>query len=104
MSNYIVYCSVPPFCRRCCETRTQCVVDLLPAGAQRSSTVFAVCPRGGCNEVQRPQHFPWTMGWLPSYQSEARVYKNHPHGKVGVLYQNNDYPRVFRFLSPATGL
>ena len=36
------------------------------------------------------------MGWLPSYQSEARisaeyVLKNHPGGKVGVLYQDDDY-------------
>jgi branched-chain amino acid transport system substrate-binding protein len=42
-----------------------------------------------------PQHFPWTMGLLPSYQSEARIYagyllENHPQGKIGVLYQNDD--------------
>jgi branched-chain amino acid transport system substrate-binding protein len=77
-----------------------------PNGRQLSS----LSVRGaGATKFNDLQHFPWTMGWLPSYQSEARVYaqyllKNHPHGKVGVLYQNDDYPRVFRFLSPATGL
>jgi branched-chain amino acid transport system substrate-binding protein len=49
----------------------------------------------GATKFNDPQHFPWTMGWLPSYQSEARVYaqyllKNHPQGKIGVLYQNDD--------------
>jgi branched-chain amino acid transport system substrate-binding protein len=49
----------------------------------------------GATKFNDPQHFPWTMGWLPSYQSEARIYaqyllKNHPQGKVGVLYQNDD--------------
>jgi branched-chain amino acid transport system substrate-binding protein len=49
----------------------------------------------GATKFNDPQHFPWTMGWLPSYQSEARIYaqyllKNHPRGKVAVLYQNDD--------------
>jgi branched-chain amino acid transport system substrate-binding protein len=46
----------------------------------------------GATKWNDPQHFPWTMGWQPSYQSEARIYaeyllKNYPEGKVGVLYQ-----------------
>jgi branched-chain amino acid transport system substrate-binding protein len=55
---------------------------------------------GGATKWNDPQHFPWTMGFLPSYQSEARIYaeyllKNHPQGKVGVLYQNDDYGKDF---------
>jgi ABC-type branched-subunit amino acid transport system substrate-binding protein len=43
-----------------------------------------------------PEHFPWTMGFNPSYQLEGRTYgrhiaANHPDGKVAVLYQNDDY-------------
>jgi branched-chain amino acid transport system substrate-binding protein len=43
-----------------------------------------------------PQHFPWTMGFQPNYQSEGRVYAkyilaNHPAGKIAVLFQNDDY-------------
>src|SRR5260370_27005614 len=39
---------------------------------------------------------PWTMGWQPPYQGEARIYakdvvQNHPNAKIGVLYQNDDY-------------
>ena len=41
------------------------------------------------------QH-PWTMGWQPPYQGEAKIYaadvvKNHANAKIGVLYQNDDY-------------
>jgi branched-chain amino acid transport system substrate-binding protein len=40
--------------------------------------------------------FPWTIGWQPDYQSEAILYaqdvlQNHPHAKIAVLYQNDDY-------------
>jgi branched-chain amino acid transport system substrate-binding protein len=55
---------------------------------------------GGATKWNDPQHFPWTMGFVPSYQSEARIYaeyllKNHPQGKVGVLYQNDDYGKDY---------
>src|SRR5262249_38664948 len=54
----------------------------------------------GANKFNDPQRFPWTIGGLPSYQSEARIYaeyllKNHPQGKVGVLYQNDDYGKDY---------
>src|SRR4051812_179734 len=50
----------------------------------------------GATKFGDPQNFPWTMGWQPNYQSEARVYAkylidNHPNGKIGILYQNDDY-------------
>lgn len=50
----------------------------------------------GATKWGDPQHFPWTMGWQPNYQSEGRIYaeyilKNHPAAKIGVLYQNDDY-------------
>ena len=43
-----------------------------------------------------PKHYPWTMGWQPSYQAEGRIYAkdilaNHPNAKIAVLYQNDDY-------------
>jgi branched-chain amino acid transport system substrate-binding protein len=39
---------------------------------------------------------PFTIGWQPPYQGEARIYAkdilaNHPTAKIGVLYQNDDY-------------
>ena len=50
----------------------------------------------GATKFGDPKNFPWTMGWQPNYQSEARIYakyliQNHPNGKIGVLYQNDDY-------------
>jgi branched-chain amino acid transport system substrate-binding protein len=47
-----------------------------------------------------PENFPWTMGWQPDYRSEARVYaryllQHHAGGKVGVLYQNDDYGKDY---------
>jgi branched-chain amino acid transport system substrate-binding protein len=49
----------------------------------------------GATKWNEPKTFPWTMGWLPSYQSEARIYakylsKEKPGAKVAVLYQNDD--------------
>jgi branched-chain amino acid transport system substrate-binding protein len=54
----------------------------------------------GATKWNDPQHFPWTMGWQPNYQSEARIYgeyllKNHPQGKIGVLYQNDDFGKDY---------
>ncbi|NNC27512.1 ABC transporter substrate-binding protein, partial [Salinisphaera sp. USBA-960] len=42
----------------------------------------------------------WTMGYLPSYQSEGRIYaqyilKEKPGAKVGVLYQNDDFGKDY---------
>jgi branched-chain amino acid transport system substrate-binding protein len=49
----------------------------------------------GATKWNDPKHFPWTMGWLPSYQSESRIYakylsKDKPAAKIAVLYQNDD--------------
>jgi len=54
----------------------------------------------GATKWGDPQHFPWTMGWQPNYQSEGRIYaeyllKNHPNGKIGILYQNDDYGKDY---------
>jgi ABC-type branched-subunit amino acid transport system substrate-binding protein len=42
-----------------------------------------------------PKNFPWTMGWAPTSENEARIYaqyllKNHPNSRIGVLYINVD--------------
>ncbi|HYC13515.1 MAG TPA: ABC transporter substrate-binding protein, partial [Stellaceae bacterium] len=67
-----------------------------------------------CNDEQVPQLFvatgatkwndpkghPWTMGWQPNYQTEAKIYaqhilKNKPNAKIAVLYQNDDYGKDY---------
>ena len=54
----------------------------------------------GATKWNDPQHFPWTMGWQPSYQVEGRIYadyllKNHPQGKIGILYENDDFGKDY---------
>jgi branched-chain amino acid transport system substrate-binding protein len=54
----------------------------------------------GATKWGQPDKFPWTMGWQPNYQSEARIYAryildNRPDAKVGVLYQNDDYGKDY---------
>jgi branched-chain amino acid transport system substrate-binding protein len=54
----------------------------------------------GASKWDEPKQFPWTMGWQPSYQSEARIYakyllKNKPDAKIGVLYQNDDFGKDY---------
>ena len=50
----------------------------------------------GATKWGDPKHFPWTMGFNLSYQSEGAIYakyliKNKPNAKIGILYQNDDY-------------
>jgi ABC-type branched-subunit amino acid transport system substrate-binding protein len=47
-----------------------------------------------------PKNFPWTMGWQPNYQGEAKIYAAHiletrPNAKIGILMQNDDYGRDY---------
>jgi len=54
----------------------------------------------GATKWNNPQNFPWTMGWQPSYQSEGHIFaqyllKNYPRGKVGILYQDDDYGKDY---------
>jgi branched-chain amino acid transport system substrate-binding protein len=46
------------------------------------------------------EHFPWTMGWQPSYQTEAAIFGKHmlatkPNAKIGVLYQDDGFGRDY---------
>jgi branched-chain amino acid transport system substrate-binding protein len=54
----------------------------------------------GATKWNDPKDFPWTMGWQPSYQSEAHIYakflmKEKPDGKVAILYQNDDFGKDY---------
>jgi len=54
----------------------------------------------GATKWNDPQHFPWTMGYQPNYQTEGRIYaqyalKNVPDPKIGILYQNDDYGKDY---------
>jgi branched-chain amino acid transport system substrate-binding protein len=54
----------------------------------------------GATKWNDPKHFAWTMGWQPSYQAEGQIYAHYllqhePHGKIGILYQDDDYGRDY---------
>ena len=54
----------------------------------------------GADQLNDPKHYPWTMGWQPSYSTESRIYaryilKNLPDAKIAVLYQNDDFGKDY---------
>ncbi len=54
----------------------------------------------GATKWNEPKEFPWTMGWQPSYQSEARIYakylmKEKAGAKIAVLFQNDDFGKDY---------
>src|SRR5207237_8646567 len=54
----------------------------------------------GATKWNDAKNFPWTMGWQPNYQTEARIYERHilqtkPNAKIAVLFQNEDYGKDY---------
>jgi branched-chain amino acid transport system substrate-binding protein len=54
----------------------------------------------GATKWGDPKHFPWTMGWQPTYQTEGRIFATYilqtkPDAKIGVLYQDDDYGKDY---------
>lgn len=50
----------------------------------------------GATKWGDPKHFPWTMGFNLTYQTEGEIYakyllKHKPNAKIAILYQNDDY-------------
>jgi branched-chain amino acid transport system substrate-binding protein len=54
----------------------------------------------GATKWGDPQGNPWTIGFNPSYQLEAKTYAEHllktrPNAKVAVLFQNDDFGKDY---------
>src|SRR5215831_6324041 len=54
----------------------------------------------GADKWADPKNYPWTMGFQPSYRTEAAIYAKHmlrhmPDAKVCVLYQNDDFGKDY---------
>ncbi|MBV8848570.1 MAG: ABC transporter substrate-binding protein [Methylobacteriaceae bacterium] len=54
----------------------------------------------GAAKFTDPKNFPWTIGYNPSYVSEAHVYaqyiaKEKPNAKIAMLTQNDDFGRDY---------
>ncbi|HKU37569.1 MAG TPA: ABC transporter substrate-binding protein [Polyangiales bacterium] len=54
----------------------------------------------GATKWGDPKNYPWTIGFNPSYQVEAKTYgeyirTNMPKAKIAVLYQNDDFGKDY---------
>jgi len=54
----------------------------------------------GASKWNDPKNFPWTMGFQPSYRTEARIFakyilKERPNAKIAVFYQNDDFGKDY---------
>jgi branched-chain amino acid transport system substrate-binding protein len=54
----------------------------------------------GASKFNDPQNFPWTMGWQPTYRTEAQIYAKYllqekPNAKIAVFYQNDDFGKDY---------
>jgi branched-chain amino acid transport system substrate-binding protein len=54
----------------------------------------------GANQLDDPANFPWTVGFNPATDTEARIYAKHiiaarPDAKIGVIYQNDVLGKSF---------
>src|ERR1700757_2975788 len=55
----------------------------------------------GASMWDQPRDFPWTMGFQPSYQTEAHIYAQYlleqhaSGGKIAILYQDDDFGKDY---------
>jgi branched-chain amino acid transport system substrate-binding protein len=54
----------------------------------------------GADKWADPKNFPWTIGWQPSYRTEAQIYatyikKQKPGAKAALIYQNDDFGKDY---------
>ena len=54
----------------------------------------------GADKWGNYQETPWTIGWQPSYRTEAQIYMKYlleqrPNARIGLLYQNDDFGKDY---------
>jgi branched-chain amino acid transport system substrate-binding protein len=54
----------------------------------------------GADKWGNPKEFPWTIGWQPSYRTEALIYARHiletkPNARIGIIFQNDDFGKDY---------
>jgi branched-chain amino acid transport system substrate-binding protein len=54
----------------------------------------------GANKWGNYGQFPYTIGWQPSYRTEAQIYAKYilahkPDARIGILYQNDDFGKDY---------
>lgn len=55
---------------------------------------------GGATHLVDSKKYPWTLGWQPTYYSEAAIYAkyilaNLPNAKIAVISQNDDFGKDY---------
>ena len=55
---------------------------------------------GGATHLVDAKKYPWTLGWQPTYYSEAVIYAkhilaNHPNARIAVISQNDDFGKDY---------
>jgi ABC-type branched-subunit amino acid transport system substrate-binding protein len=84
------------------------LLDLSPLGVACNTAIWHYLNRKGVPQLfisgaakfNDPKHYPWTMGWQPSFQSAGRAYaayilREKPGGRIAVLYQNDDFGKDY---------
>lgn len=56
--------------------------------------------QGLASKWSDPEHFPWTMPWIPNFRTEAQMYAKYllsekANARIGILYQNDDGGKDF---------
>lgn len=54
----------------------------------------------GATKWGQPDQYPWTLGWQPTYSTEAKIYVKYllehvENPKIAILYQNDDYGKDY---------
>ena len=54
----------------------------------------------GADKWANPQEYPWTIGYQPSYRTEAQIFTKYMleqdrNAKLGILYQNDDFGKDY---------
>jgi len=54
----------------------------------------------GADKWANPKEYPWTIGWQPSYRTEAQIYAKYvleqkPNAKIALIYQNDDFGKDY---------
>ena len=54
----------------------------------------------GASKWNDPKRYPWTIGWQPSYRTEAQIYTKYllqeiKNPKLAILYQNDDFGKDY---------
>ena len=85
---------------RCCSTRWAPPTNSAIQRYVNQKKVPHLFISTGADKWGDYQHFPWTMGFQPSYRTEAQIYakyilKEKPNAKIAILYQNDDFGKDY---------